>query len=182
MKENKTYRRSSRLLPLLLLLSLLLLLLLLLLLRLLSWTRNWPWRWRWRLRRPWAIGGWTGPRCSRHGLWSHKWVWGRSDRSHTLGWWWPGEMKERKSELIQVKFIREFKKRWRQWQLERNKLIMWLVERGQQIIRHAARATRISEHFFDVVCQRTTWNFQPWGFDDNASPQQQILHYLPEEL
>ena len=34
-------------------------------------------------------------------------------------------------------------------------------------------------HFFDVVCQMTTWNFHIWGSDDNASLQQKIVHFLP---
>ena len=43
----------------------------------------------------------------------------------------------------------------------------------------AARAARFLVQCFDVVCQRTTWNFHIWGSVDNASSQQSIFFSLP---
>ena len=34
----------------------------------------------------------------------------------------------------------------------------------------AARVARIKEYIFEVVCHTTTWNFQIYSSDDNASP------------
>ena len=75
---------------------------------------------------------------------------------------------------------REFKKWRRQRARQRHKLMIWLVEWGKIIVLHAAaRALRFLMQFFDVVCQRTTWNFHTWGSDDNASLQRLISHSLP---
>ena len=45
-----------------------------------------------------------------------------------------------------------------------NDLIGWMKKNNR-----ATRAARSLVHFFDVVCQTTTWNFQIGASDDNAS-------------
>ena len=45
----------------------------------------------------------------------------------------------------------------------KNNLIGWMRKNNR-----AARAARTLAKFFDVICQMTTWNFQLWGFNDNA--------------
>ena len=55
-----------------------------------------------------------------------------------------------------------------------NDLIGWVGKNNR-----AVRAARFVVQVFDVVCQTKTWNFDIWGSDDNASPQQQMFHSLP---
>ena len=55
--------------------------------------------------------------------------------------------------------------------LQINDLIGWMRKNNR-----AARAARFYVQFFYVAYQKTSWNFQFWGFDDNTSPQQQIFH------
>lgn len=52
--------------------------------------------------------------------------------------------------------------------------MIWLVEYEKIIVLHA-----IQVHSFDVVCRTTTWDFDIWSSDDNATAQQQIFHSLP---
>ena len=56
---------------------------------------------------------------------------------------------------------------------EQNDLIGWMRKNNR-----AARAARTWVHFFDEVCQMTTWNFQIEGFNDNVNTQQKsfVLH------
>ena len=43
---------------------------------------------------------------------------------------------------------------------------------------HASRAARILPNIWEVLCMKTTWNHQIWGFDDNISMQLRIFHSL----